>query len=104
LFGDRMRKRYNKKAEEFYAQFADEIYYKKDGIEYGLDIQTLWWFRTNEWIKDQPKTKEVDWEGIRNIISDNMDELAIEVMSKGDTDCADYVNDVMVSLKQKLNQ
>lgn len=49
-FGDKMVKRHNKRATEFYKQFADAVYYKKDGVEYGLDIQTLWWFRTNEWL------------------------------------------------------
>lgn len=53
-FGEKMRKRYSKTADKFYTQFADRIYYKdKDGQECGLDIQTLWYFRTNEMITEE---------------------------------------------------
>ena len=52
-FGNKMRKRYDKTAKEFYDQFADKVYYEKNGVKYGLDIQTLWYFRTNDMIKDE---------------------------------------------------
>lgn len=53
-FGDKMRKRYDKTANEFYSQFAKTIYYRdKDGQEHHLDIQTLWYFRTNEMLNAQ---------------------------------------------------
>jgi len=62
-FGKRMRDNYSKRADDFYNQFAETVYYKdKDGTEIGLDIKTLWWFRTNEMLnnlaeakKDEPK-------------------------------------------------
>jgi hypothetical protein len=53
-FGDKMVKRYNKTANEFYSQFANTIYYQdKNGQETHLDIQTLWYFRTNEMLNAQ---------------------------------------------------
>lgn len=52
-FAQRMIKRYNKTAKEFYDQFADQVFYiNKDGEKIGLDIQTLWYFRTNEMLRE----------------------------------------------------
>ncbi len=52
-FAQKILKRYNKSAEEFYKKYADNVYYEKDGQKVGLDIQTLWYFRTNDLIKSE---------------------------------------------------
>ena len=52
--GDKMRKRHGKSAKEFYDQFADEVFYTdKNGSKIGLDIQTLWHFRTKDMLIEE---------------------------------------------------
>ena len=52
--GDKMRKRHGKSAKEFYDQFADEVFYTdKNGNKIGLDIQTLWHFRTKDMLIEE---------------------------------------------------
>lgn len=68
LFGDKIRKRYNKTADEFYKQFADEVFYRKDGVECGLDIQTLWYFRTNDMLKEESLSAKTLSQGSNSVM------------------------------------
>lgn len=71
-FAAKLRKRYNKRAEDFYSQFAETIYYKdKDGSEIHLDIMTIWWFRWNEYAhfeKEAEERKTASFSRIREFI------------------------------------
>ena len=59
----------------------------------------------DNWEIGQPQTKEVDWDEIRNIISDNMDRLGIAMLNPAnDVDCSEYVNKTFEEIKQKLNK
>lgn len=71
-FGEKMRKRYNKTVEDFYSKFTDGIFYidKVTKEKVGLDLQTIWYFRTNEMLREEAKFNiPMEYENLKALVS-----------------------------------